>query len=118
MIAAAVLLGTAVSACAGELDNPPRPCDGNTYEIVQCQIRELAKLNQRLAKAYKKALEMAEPQQLKKLKELQDRWLKFREADCDYYELASGTIARVEGGYCMMDLTRARAKELEVAVEP
>jgi uncharacterized protein YecT (DUF1311 family) len=30
-----------------------------------------------------------------------------------YYELGEGTIARIDGGQCMLDLTRTRAKELE-----
>jgi len=118
VIAAAALFGAAVFAFAGELDEPDRSCDGNTYQIVECQNGKLKLLEQRLAVAYQKALQMAEPKRRKQLETAQEQWLKFRDADCEYYELGGGTIARVEGGYCMLDLTRTRAHELEQAVEP
>ena len=35
-----------------------------------------------------------------------------------YYELGEGTIARIEGGQCMLDLTRTRTKELEGVGQP
>ncbi len=78
----------------------------------------MAELEKRLSAAYEKALKMALPKQREKLQAAQEAWLKFRDVDCDYYELGGGTIARIEGGICMLDLTEARAKELERAVEP
>src|SRR4051812_37394842 len=117
-IATAALLGAAVCVQAGTLADLPPGCDRNTYEIVQCQIRELAKLNERLETAYRAALEASEAAQRDALAEAQALWLKFRAADCDYYGKASGTIASVRGGYCMLDLTRTRAEELEEAVRP
>lgn len=118
LVAAAGALAFMSLASAGELDNPDRGCDGNTYQIVECQKGKLKLLEERLAAAYAKALQMAEPKQRKQLETAQHAWLEFRDADCDYYELGGGTFARIEAGYCMLDLTRGRAHELEQAVEP
>ena len=117
IIAAAALIGAAV--CASAADEKEKECDGSTYDIITCQKGNLVILEKRLAKAYAKALEMADnAKQRGQLERAQDQWLRFRDADCDYYEFADGTIARIRGGNCMLDLTRARAKELEEAVEP
>ncbi len=117
VIAAAALVGAAV--CASAADEKEKDCQGSTYDIVTCQKGNLAILERRLAKAYAKALAMADnAKQRKQLERAQGQWLKFRGANCDYYELGGGTIARIRGGICMLELTRARAKELEEAVEP
>jgi uncharacterized protein YecT (DUF1311 family) len=114
-LAAAALLGAAVFAFAED----EKDCEGSTYDIVTCQKGNLAILEKRLAAAYAKALAMADnAKQRRQLEIAQAQWLKFRDANCDYYELADGTIARIRGGICMLDLTRTRAKELEQAIEP
>jgi uncharacterized protein YecT (DUF1311 family) len=115
LVAAAALIGAAVFAFAED----EKDCQGSTYDIVTCQKGNLAILEKRLAAAYAKALAMADnAKQRKQLEIAQAQWLKFRDANCDYYEFADGTIARIRGGNCMLDLTRTRAKELEQAVEP
>ena len=98
VMSAAALFGAAAFAFAGELDDPDRSCDGNTYQIVECQKAKLVLLDKRLAAAYAKALAMAERKQREQLERAQQQWLKFRDANCDYYELGGGTIARVEAG--------------------
>ena len=116
-IAAAALIGAAV--CAWAADEKEKECNGSTYDIVTCQKANLVILEKRLALAYAKALDMTDSDKQRfQLVLAQQQWLKFRDANCDYYELGGGTIARIRGGNCMLDLTRARAKELEDAVEP
>ncbi len=115
-IAAAVLIGAAAFAWAA--DEKEKECYGSTYDIVMCQKANLAVLEKRLAAAYREALKFAQGKERAQLELAQQAWLKFRDADCDYYELGEGTIARIRGGNCMLDLTRARAKELKEAVEP
>jgi uncharacterized protein YecT (DUF1311 family) len=115
-VTAAALIGAATLAWAA--DEKEKECDGSTYDIVMCQKGNLAILEKRLAAAYRKALKFAQGKERAQLEVAQHAWLKFRDADCDYYELGEGTIARIRGGNCMLDLTRARAKELEEAVEP
>jgi uncharacterized protein YecT (DUF1311 family) len=116
IIGAAVLIGASAFAFSEE---PEKSCDGSTYEIVERQKGKLAVLDKRLNAAYQKALSMAQSdKQREQLRVAQRAWLKFRDADCDYYELGEGTIARIEGGVCMLTLTQQRAEELERAVEP
>ncbi len=115
-ISAAALIGAAAFAFAEDAE---KSCDGSTYEIVECQKGKLAVLDKRLYAAYEKALSMAQSKkQQEQLRVAQRAWLKFRDTDCDYYELGEGTIARIEGGVCMLTLTQQRAEELERAVEP
>ena len=116
IISAAVLIGAAAFAFAEDAE---KGCDGSTYEIVECQKGKLAVLDRRLNAAYQKALGLAQSEKQKEqLRVAQRAWLKFRDADCDYYELGEGTIARIEGGVCMLTLTQQRAEELERAADP
>jgi uncharacterized protein YecT (DUF1311 family) len=115
-IAAAALVGAAVSAFA---DDAEKSCDGSTYEIVECQKGKLAVLDKRLNAAYQQALKQAvSDKQREQLRKAQRLWVQYRDANCEYYELGEGTIARIYGGVCMLDLTRTRAEELEQAVRP
>jgi uncharacterized protein YecT (DUF1311 family) len=118
LMLATVLLLSATFAFAEDQAAPEKPCDGSTYEIVECQKIKLAVLDKRLNAAYQNALKEAQPKQREQLRAAQRLWVKYRDANCDYYELGEGTIARIRGGICMLDLTGTRAKELEQAIEP
>ena len=113
----AVLIGAAVFASAGDQGDREQNCDGSTYEIVECLKVKTAQWNRRLNAAYKQALEDAQPKQREQLRAAQRLWVQYRDANCLYYDLGEGTIARIEAGYCMKDLTQARAQELESKTE-
>jgi uncharacterized protein YecT (DUF1311 family) len=117
LFAAAALLLAAGPARAEDWVEPEQPCDGNTREIVECLIARTKEWEKRMDAAYKQALADAEPKQRKMLTAAQRFWLKFRDANCDYYDLGPGTYARIQTGYCMKDLTSTRARELESATE-
>ena len=116
-ITAAALIGAAVFAWAGDQGDPEQTCDGSTYEIVECLKVKTAQWDKRLNAAYKQALEDAQPKQREQLRAAQRLWIQYRDASWLYYGLGEGTIARVEAGYCMKDLTQARAQELESKTE-
>ncbi len=40
-------------------------------------------------------------------------WIQYRDANCLYYDLGEGTIARLDAGECMRSVTETRARELE-----
>ncbi len=63
--------------------------------------------------AYQQTLKDAEPKQREQLRVAQRLWIQYRDANCLYYDLGEGTIARIEAGYCMRKMTEIRAKELE-----
>ena len=66
-----------------------------------------------VCRAYKQALEDAQPKQREQLRAAQRLWIQYRDANCLYYGMGEGTIARLDAGECMRSMTEARAKELE-----
>ena len=117
-LTAAALLGAAAPAFAGDEAEPDQRCDGSTYEIVECLKAQVAQWDKRLNAAYQQALKDAvSPQQAAQLRKAQRLWVQYRDANCLYYDLGEGTIARIETGYCTKDLTKTRALELEGKTE-
>jgi uncharacterized protein YecT (DUF1311 family) len=115
IVTATALLGAAAFAFAE--DRPEGNCDGSTPEIVDCLGAKTAQWDKRLNAAYKQALDDAEPKQREQLRVAQRLWVQYRDANCLYYDLGQGTIARIEAGYCMLELTQTRANELEQKTE-
>ena len=100
-------------AFAGAQGDPNASCDGSTYEIVECLKAKTAAWDKRLNAAYQEALRNTQPKQREQLRAAQRLWVQYRDANCLYYGLSEGTIARVEASYCMLRLTQARANELQ-----
>jgi uncharacterized protein YecT (DUF1311 family) len=100
-------------AFAGDQGEPDNACDGSTYEMVECLKAKTAYWDKRMIIAYQMAIEDAQPKQREQLRAAQRLWIKYRDANCLYYDLGEGTIARIEAGECMRNMTQARAKELE-----
>jgi uncharacterized protein YecT (DUF1311 family) len=117
VITAAALIGAAAFAFAGDQSEFEKNCDGSTYEIVECLKAKTAEWDKRMTIAYQQALKDAEPKQREQLRLAQRLWIQFRDSNCLYYGLGEGTIARIEAGYCMKDLTQTRAVELESKTE-
>jgi len=111
--AAAALTGAAVCASAQEQSAREPGCDGSTYEMVECLKGKTAQWDKRLNAAYKSALDAAQGKQREQLRTAQRLWLQYRDANCLYYGLGEGTIARIEAGDCMLRMTKSRALELE-----
>jgi uncharacterized protein YecT (DUF1311 family) len=93
--------------------DPEKSCDGNTYEMVECLGEKLAQWDKRMTIAYQQAMKDASPQQHDQLRAAQRLWIQYRDANCLYYRLAEGTIAAIYAGKCMLNMTQARARELE-----
>ena len=110
--AAAICL-SASFAHAGDEGDPEKSCEGNTYEMVECLKAKTAQWDKRMAIAYQQALKDAVPQQHEQLRAAQRLWIQYRDANCLYYGLGEGTIARLDAGECMRSMTEARARELE-----
>jgi uncharacterized protein YecT (DUF1311 family) len=89
-------------------------CDGSTYEMVECLRAKTEQWDKQLNRAYQQALNDAEtPAQADQLRAAQRLWIQYRDANCRYYDLGAGTIARIDAGECMRSMTEARTKELE-----
>ena len=117
LITTAALIGAAVSASAGDQGDPEPGCNGSTYEMVDCFKAKTAQWDKRLNTAYPKALSMAQPKQREQLRKAQRAWVAYRDANCLYWDLGEGTIARIQAGDCMYRMTKERAEELEGAAE-
>jgi uncharacterized protein YecT (DUF1311 family) len=92
---------------------PEPQCDGNTREMVECLSGLTARWDQRLNDAYQKRLQGLGTKQQEQLRIAQRLWIQYRDANCLYYGLGEGTIARIEAGECMRSMTQSRALELE-----
>jgi uncharacterized protein YecT (DUF1311 family) len=101
------------TAHAGDQEEAEQSCDGNTYQMVECLKAKTAQWDKRLNAAYQKALEAAGNAQRDQLRAAQRLWVQYRDANCLYYGMGEGTIARLDAGECMRSMTEARAKELE-----
>ena len=112
-VCVAALLALVSAAQAADQGDPEPSCDGNTFQMVECLKEKTAQWDKRLNAAYQKALQDAQPAQRDPLRAAQRLWVQYRDANCLYYGMGEGTIARLDAGECMRSMTEARAKELE-----
>lgn len=110
--------GTTVSASDAELTKNFSDCmdkaDGVTVDMINCIDAETKIQDTRLNKAYKDVMATLSTARKKQLQEAQRIWIKYRDANCDfYYDPDGGTIASVSSVDCHMSETASRAKELE-----
>jgi uncharacterized protein YecT (DUF1311 family) len=112
-VSAAALLALVSVADAGDQGDPEASCDGNTFQMVECLKAKTAQWDKRMTIAYQQALKDAAPAQHDQLRAAQRLWIQYRDANCLYYGLGEGTIARLDAGECMRSMTETRAKELE-----
>jgi uncharacterized protein YecT (DUF1311 family) len=113
VMTAAALIGAAAFAFAGDQGEPDASCDGGTPEMVECLKAKTAYWDKRMTIAYQRMLKAGEPKQREQLRVAQRLWIQYRDANCLYYGLSEGTIARIEAGECLRSMTEARSKELE-----
>jgi uncharacterized protein YecT (DUF1311 family) len=113
LFTAVVTIALIAAAHAGDQGEPEKSCDGNTFQIVECLKAMTAQWDKRMTIAYQKAMKDAGEKQREQLRAAQRLWIQYRDANCLYYGLGEGTIARVEAGECMRNTTKARAEELE-----
>jgi len=112
-IGSAAVLALVSVVHAGDQGDGEQSCDGNTFQMVECLKAKTAEWDKRLNAAYQKALQGAVPAQRDPLRAAQRLWIQYRDANCLYYRMGEGTIARLDAGECMRSRTEARAKELE-----
>jgi uncharacterized protein YecT (DUF1311 family) len=118
LIAVAAIAVVAPAVYAGDQGDPAQSCDGSTPEMVNCLSAKTAQWDKRMTIAYQKALRDAGPQQHDQLRTAQRLWIQYRDANCLYYDMGEGTIARVDAAECMRSMTEARARELENVGHP
>ena len=113
VIGLAAVLALVSVAHAGDQGDPEQSCDGSTYQMVECLKAKTAQWDKRLNIAYQKAVQDAGSAQRDQLRAAQRLWVQYRDANCLYYDLGEGTIARIDASECQRRMTEARARELE-----
>jgi uncharacterized protein YecT (DUF1311 family) len=114
MCAASMLVMLSSAALANDAGDPDQSCDGSTAEMVDCISAKTARWDKRMTIAYQEALKRAaSPQQHDQLRAAQRLWIQYRDANCLYYGLGEGTIAKLDAAECVRSMTEARARELE-----
>lgn len=87
---------------------------GVTVEMLNCIGTETNLQDTRLNKAYKEVMAQLSPSRKKQLQDAQRAWVKYRDANCNFYaDPDGGTMASVSSNDCFMSATASRAKELE-----
>jgi uncharacterized protein YecT (DUF1311 family) len=87
---------------------------GVTASMLTCIGAEMARQDTRLNKAYKDIIAQMSPARKKQLQDAQRLWIKYRDANCQFYaDPEGGTAASVNAASCVMTATAARSKELE-----
>lgn len=83
-------------------------------KMIECYGAEIALQDKRLNESYRKLLVKLEPDRKKLLVEVQRNWVRYTEANCDfYYDPNGGTAARMAANECSIRARSARARELE-----
>jgi uncharacterized protein YecT (DUF1311 family) len=113
MAVALIGLLPAPASHAGDQGDPAQACDGSTFEMVECLKGKTAQWDKRMTIAYQQAMKDVSPAQREQLRAAQRLWIQYRDANCLYYGMGEGTIARIDAGECMRSMTEARARELE-----
>lgn len=91
----------------------------STAAMSACIQQETALQDQRLNRVYKRLMAKLDAGQQKRLREVQRQWIAYRDGNCQFHVQASGgTMALLEDGMCMLDMTRERAGELDRVLSP
>lgn len=87
---------------------------GVTVEMLDCIGAETQRQDIPLNQAYRDVMASLTPERKKQLQEAQRAWIRYRDANCDFYaDPDGGTMAAVSSNDCFMSTTASRAKELE-----
>ena len=113
------LMAVATCANAHEISESYSACleraAGVTPAMQECIAAELTIQDKRLNTAYASLLNaIAEKRKTTQLRDVQRKWIAFRDANCAYYDDGSlGQAARLASNECVLIATAARAFELE-----
>lgn len=82
--------------------------------VLECIGDEFTVQDRRLNASYRGLIAKLTPERRKKLQDVQRAWLKYSEANCDfYYDPNGGTAARMMSAECSARARASRAEELE-----
>jgi len=87
---------------------------GVTVNMLNCIGAETQRQDKKLNTMYQNTMKSLTNKRKEELKKTQQLWIKYRDANCDFYaDPDGGTMASILGANCVMDMTTQRTKELE-----
>ena len=124
LIAFALLLSTSpLIAADNEMSGEYKACmersNGVTGEMLDCMGAEFTRQDARLNENYKRLMSKLSAKRKEALLEAQRAWIKFRDANCNfYYDPEGGSAAHLAGTDCNLNATADRATELKDLTTP
>ena len=87
---------------------------GVTLNMQECITAETGRHDARLNQNYKAALQTLDAPQQEDLRDAQRAWITFRDSECGFIaRLTGGSIDRINGANCMLEMTKTRADTLD-----
>ena len=97
-----------------QLDACMDKAGGVTVNMLNCIGAETQRQDKKLNTVYQNVMKSLSNENKERLKKAQQAWIKYRDANCNFYaDPDGGTLASITGSSCVMDMTTQRAKELE-----
>ena len=90
--------------------------DSSTAGMIQCINAEFAIQDKILNENYKKVMGVLTEENRKILKDVQRKWIAYKEAKCAFYP-KQGTIHRLDAADCYLQMTKERIGELGHVIE-
>lgn len=85
-----------------------------TVGVSSCFEEELKKQDEKLNKSYKKAKESIQPFRVEALRDVQRKWIAYRDSKCRFFNhQESGSSGALDEQSCLIKETITRTKELE-----
>lgn len=119
LVVALPAFGQNKSELAPEYSRCMAKAGGVDPAMLECIGAETTRQDKKLNDVYKKLMSELTPERQKQLLEAQRLWIKYTEANCNfYYDPYGGTAARLSASECSMNSKAFRAKELENLLPP
>ncbi|MDR2306822.1 MAG: lysozyme inhibitor LprI family protein [Paucimonas sp.] len=91
----------------------------STQGMLACIQAETRLQDERLNRVYKQLMGKLDGARQQDLREVQRMWVKYRDGNCAFHgKLSEGSLYRLEGAICVMDMSKDRAAELERVLSP
>jgi uncharacterized protein YecT (DUF1311 family) len=121
--ASALLLATSMTLLAAsetDMSKQYTTCmdkaNGVNPDMIDCILAETKQQDARLNENYKRLMSKLSEERKKALLEAQRAWIRFRDANCTFWDdPAGGQSAAVTAKECILTTTADRASELELA---
>ncbi|WP_172201729.1 lysozyme inhibitor LprI family protein [Campylobacter sp. RM16188] len=90
--------------------------DSSTAGMIECINKEFEIQDKILNETYKKAMSVLNDENKKKLKDIQRKWVAYKEAKCPFVP-PQGTMYLVVSANCYLKMTKERTQELQYVIE-